>query len=66
MLITTEVAEAAEAVRLEDGDNFCEELADVCIRVFDLAGGLGINLEHEIAKKMAFNRNREPLHGKAC
>lgn len=64
MLITTEVAEAAEAVRLPDYGNLPEELADVCIRVFDLAGGLGIDLQREIEHKMNLNEGRPRLHGK--
>lgn len=64
MLISTEVAEAAEAVRKDDPDNFREELADICIRVFDTAEALGINLEQAIVDKMAKNRDRARMHGK--
>ena len=63
MLVTTEVAEAAEAVRVGDKKNFAEELADVCIRVFDCAATLGIDLEQEIADKMEKNKNRPLKHG---
>lgn len=65
MLITGEVAEAHEALRKKDYENFKEELADIVIRVADLAGGLGINLEEEILNKMDKNRNRPYKHGKA-
>lgn len=65
MLIVGEVAEAQEGLRHDDMDNFREELADVAIRLFDLCGGLDINLEVEIEKKMAANKDREYLHGKA-
>lgn len=63
MLITTEVAEAAEAVRKGDKENFGEELADVCIRIFDTAEALGVNLQRHILEKMSKNRQREVRHG---
>ena len=66
MLITTEVAEAAEAVRRDDDANFAEELADICIRVFDVAGGLGVSLGEEIERKMEANAERPRKHGKVC
>lgn len=62
-LITTEVAEASEAIRKGDKENFMEELADICIRVFDSAEALGINLEQAIVDKMEKNRNRPHRHG---
>ena len=64
MLIVGEVAEAQEGLRRNDRDNFKEELADVCIRMFDLCGGLDIDLESEILKKMSINLERPYLHGK--
>ena len=64
MLIVGEVAEAQEGLRHNDRDNFKEELADICIRVFDLCGGLDIDLETEIEKKMAINKERPYKHGK--
>ena len=63
MLVTTEVAEAAEAVRIGDKQNFAEELADICIRVFDCAETLGINIEQEIVNKMEKNAARPVKHG---
>lgn len=65
MLVVGEVSEAHEALRKEDEENFAEELADIVIRVADLAGGLGIDLEAEILKKMDENRARPWKHGKA-
>lgn len=65
MLITDEVSEAHEALRKNDTENFKEELADIVIRVADLAGGLGVDLEAEIIKKMAKNKDRPYKHGKA-
>ena len=65
MLIVSEVAEAQEGLRHGDYDNFAEELADVAIRLADLCGGLGIDLETEILKKMEVNKNRPYKHNKA-
>ena len=64
MLIVGEVAEAQEALRKNDPDNFAEELADIAIRLFDLAGGLGVDLETEINNKMAKNLKRPYKHNK--
>lgn len=63
MLVTTEVAEAAEDVRHGNQEHFGEELADICIRVFNIAEDLNIDLEDEIIRKMAKNEKREYLHG---
>jgi NTP pyrophosphatase (non-canonical NTP hydrolase) len=65
MLIVSEIAEAQEALRKGDEENFKEELADVAIRLADLCGGLNINLEEEIVKKMERNKQRPYKHGKA-
>jgi NTP pyrophosphatase (non-canonical NTP hydrolase) len=64
MLISTELSEAVEALRKNDQSNFREELADVAIRLFDLAGGLGIDLQSEIDNKMKINSSRGKRHGK--
>ena len=66
MLIVTELAEAMEAHRKQDQDNFREELADAFIRLFDLCGGMGIDIEAEISKKSKKNENRPYMHGKVC
>lgn len=66
MLIVTELAEAMEAYRKQDQDNFKEEIADVFIRLFDLCGGFDIDIEEEIAKKSARNKTRPYKHGKIC
>ena len=76
-LIHSEVSEALECVR--DGeidlrfvtDRFGNmkpeglgtELADVVIRVLDLAGALGIGLQEVMAVKHEFNRTRKHRHG---
>jgi NTP pyrophosphatase (non-canonical NTP hydrolase) len=41
-----------------------EEIADSVIRLCDLAGIYGIDLEWHIAAKMAYNKTRPYLHGK--
>ena len=63
MLIGTEVAEAAEEVRKGTPEGFADELADICIRVFDVAGLCVIDLEQAITAKMAANRDRPHRHG---
>lgn len=62
-LIHSEVSEALEADRKGDQDNFAEELADICIRVFDLCGSKGIDLEKAIHEKMERNKGRSYKHG---
>lgn len=74
MLIVSEVSEALEEYRagnLELGtyfvghkpEGFEVELADVVIRVMDLAEYLKINLAAVIAEKNNYNRSREYRHG---
>ncbi len=65
MLVVTEVSEAAEAVRLNDFDNFREELADTFIRLLDICGTCDIDIEAEIRGKMLVNDERPIKHGKA-
>lgn len=77
-LIHSEVTEALEVIR--DGHppaerrfeedrgkpiGFDSELADIVIRVADLAGACGIDLEKAIKEKLAYNRGRKHMHGKA-
>src|SRR6187401_478948 len=45
-------------------DSSEDELADIMIRVMDLAAFKGINLEEHIKAKMRFNSLREHMHGK--
>lgn len=66
MLIVSEVAEAMEGDRkglmddkLPHRSMFEVELADVLIRVFDLAGRHKLDLTGAVLEKMAFNANRK-------
>ena len=65
MLCVSELGEAVEGLRKGDVSNFNEELADVCIRIFDLCGGLEIDLQEAILKKMDTNEGRPRKHGKS-
>jgi NTP pyrophosphatase (non-canonical NTP hydrolase) len=74
-LIHSEVSEALEeyregrafvATRFAKGgkpEGMGAELADVVIRVFDLAHALGFDMHEEIAAKMAYNLGRPHMHG---
>lgn len=68
MLVTTEVAEAAEVLR-DDNDHAWEqhleeELADIIIRVLDLAEAYQLNIYNGVRQKMAKNLERPMMHGK--
>lgn len=65
MLVVSELGEAIEAHRHGDHEGFEEEIADTFIRLADLCGGLGIDVERAIMQKMAVNATRPKLHGKA-
>ena len=66
-LVHSEVSEALEAYRKGDTKNFAEELADIVIRVMDMAQGFDIDLEREIIRKHEINKSREYRHGgKKC
>jgi len=64
MLIVSELAEAMEADRHGDKDNFNEEIADTLIRLCDLCGGLKIDIVKVTLDKMRKNAKRPRLHGK--
>lgn len=77
-LIHSEVSEATECVReSSDPAKWVEyenykgkpeglviELADTVIRIADLCGWLGLDLEAAIAKKLDYNLSRPYRHGK--
>ena len=74
MLIITELAEYVEMYRSSGGvhiDPHCPsfsneeiELADACIRIFDLAKYHNYQLGNAIIAKMKYNESRPRLHGK--
>ena len=71
-LIHSELSEALEALRkgnppddkVPQFSGAEAELADVVIRIMDLAEGRGWRVAEAIVAKMAFNEGRERLHGK--
>ncbi len=63
-LVHSELSEALEADRNGDAAMVAEELADTVIRILDMCGGLEIDLEHEIVRKMKTNEGRPKKHGK--
>ena len=73
MLVTTELAEAAEAVRAsipqrsDHLDNYSleeEEIADAVIRLMDYAESRHIDLANALVAKVKYNTGRSHLHGK--
>jgi len=66
MLMVSELAEALEGHRkglnddkLPHRQSLEVELVDALIRIFDLAGARGLDLEGAYQEKMAYNTNRE-------
>ena len=53
------------AFKIQIKNTFADELADIMIRVMDLAAYKGIDLERHIDLKMKYNAMREHKHGKA-
>jgi NTP pyrophosphatase (non-canonical NTP hydrolase) len=63
-LIHAEASEALEADRRNEGkERVAEELADICIRVFDASVEFGVDLQTAILTKMEYNKTRSFKHG---
>lgn len=62
-LIHSEISEALEAYRMDDRENFDEELADALIRILDLAAGMGVDMDTAVGMKLARNKTRGYRHG---
>ena len=73
-LIHSEVSEALEAYRIGEIDTawyegngkpegFVIELADTVIRIAELCGEFGLDLESALTEKMAYNKTRPYRHG---
>jgi len=62
--IHSEVSEAAEALRDKDELHLAEELADIFIRLVNLAEVFGIDLERAVEIKQQINEERPFLHGR--
>jgi NTP pyrophosphatase (non-canonical NTP hydrolase) len=65
-LVHSEVSEALEGFRKDQMDDHLPsrkmvevELADTFIRIFDLAGALGLDLGGAVIEKLAYNAKRE-------
>ena len=67
-LIYDEVDELDDAIEnwinLGNHNRFAEELADVVIMCFSVAGKLGIDIDAAIRRKMEINKKRPWKHGK--
>ena len=59
------LADRVESFRAYVKDTLEDEIADVFIRLFDLCGYMGIDIDEHIAMKMWYNSTRPQLHGKA-
>ena len=63
MLIATENVEAVEKYRNHNGTEYEYELADIIIRVLDLAAGLDVPIGRRITEKLIKNAGRGHMHG---
>lgn len=63
-LVHSEVSEALEALRDGDQAEFDDELADIVIRVLDIAAREGIDIQVAIENKIAKNALRPRMHGR--
>lgn len=72
MLMVTEVVEAVEEFRVHGLESYLEgekpcgvgsELADIFIRLMDQFKRAGLDPDHEVQAKMAYNKTRPYRHG---
>ena len=45
-------------------DTFEDEVADALIRILDMCGGYGIDIQFHVENKLKYNATRPKLHGK--
>ena len=65
--IASECGEAVAAIQHgESIESVAEELADVVIRMLDLAGHMGVDFGKILTGKMERNKQRPYKHGKVC
>jgi len=65
--VGSEVGEAVACIQhSERMDGLSEELADIIIRVIDLACWLGYSIGDDVKNKMMKNALRPYMHGKTC
>ena len=63
--INYEVAEdLVQAFKDNVKDTFEDEIADAMIRLLDMCGGLGIDIEFHVLSKVLYNSTRPYKHGK--
>ena len=72
-LIHSELSEALEEYRVNENldmryekkkpEGFVVELADALIRIFDLSGKYGLDLNEALEAKLKYNETREYRHG---
>lgn len=63
-LVSSEVGEACEAIREDNLKNLAEELADIVIRIINIAMRKHIDLQNAILHKQKINMRRNRLHNK--
>ena len=64
LLVHDEVSEAVRELRKDNIPGMLEELADVYLRLQDLAGFLNFDLLAKAEEKHEFNKTRPHKHGK--
>ena len=60
-----ESEDMAQSFKMNVKDTFEDELADAIIRILDICGGLGIDIDFHIRMKLMYNATRPYKHGKS-